>query len=295
MSALQLPDGAVVTRSPTVRGPIWSEIELKTPTGGKLPGENIVPAPAGYSSPAKIPEDATCYAAATSPTSFQLPLNPFEDQMDIHSTTTIHIKPESQPTVEMSPTSWKKLLKWRGHSLGSPVDQNGAQTAAEIKPCISSFVQLILMKIHPLQLTILVRVILIYPILFWCLFSAIQSHDWRHIDILHEANGPLRSRTMLSLRSVQRVTETTTNQLSTAAAASVRELPVTYNRLYEKDVGFCDATSQTQTALNLLGSETPLTKTVSQSNSRINKLALYHLFYGPTFRDVDCSQLIAFQ
>lgn len=157
-----------------------------------------------------------------------------------------------------------------------------------------------LLKGHPVHIVNILRGCILHPLVITLLFSALLGSDWRHSDLSYSGGTETRSRTLLSLSKIERMSET--RDPSLPAAAIVRELPMKYNAVHKahpdpaKKEAFCDSAQQLDMSREYLRS-IDFENIFQQSEpvpDRQARLALYHVLHGPTFRDVDCQQLKVF-
>eukprot|EP01055_Gregarina_sp_Pseudo9_P002990 Gregarina_sp_Pseudo_9__2989@NODE_31_length_5552_cov_77_542899_g29_i0_p1_GENE_NODE_31_length_5552_cov_77_542899_g29_i0NODE_31_length_5552_cov_77_542899_g29_i0_p1_ORF_typecomplete_len793_score260_22_NODE_31_length_5552_cov_77_542899_g29_i0762454 len=181
-------------------------------------------------------------------------------------------------------------------SRGPPDEEEDLGQTKGLKAALCSF----LAGLHPLYLIYLSRALFSLPLSVVFLALALASPDWRHVSLSYMGDHKVNSRTIIGLTAIERSTETQSSVLP--AAATVRELPLSYKQIlsHAHEEKYCDEAAQTQAAEAAIGTLTvkealAANEVAGPDSQRARKLALYHLIHGPTFRDVDCRHIRAFR
>lgn len=182
-------------------------------------------------------------------------LNPFEDQLASQLLSPHHFSPHAHPRTTFPTTTVASISDvsppWRKRFVKSGIVDSSASPRRKPAPWWTA-----LLRGHPLHVLNGTRAFFMLPLILSLSFAALLGSDWRHVALAYtQAPRDLKSRTLLSLSAVERITETRAAALP--AAASVRELPMPYSYVRKTKASpgemWCDTEAQAQAAERLLG------------------------------------------
>eukprot|EP01053_Blabericola_migrator_P003921 Blabericola_migrator_1__3920@NODE_2186_length_3151_cov_218_761025_g1376_i0_p1_GENE_NODE_2186_length_3151_cov_218_761025_g1376_i0NODE_2186_length_3151_cov_218_761025_g1376_i0_p1_ORF_typecomplete_len726_score140_04_NODE_2186_length_3151_cov_218_761025_g1376_i09453122 len=184
-----------------------------------------------------------------------------------------------------------------GNRRESILDCQDLESPATMKTGVKTALKNFVSGFHPLYIPYLCRGLFTLPLALLFLSLALTTRSWRHVELSYLVDHAVKSHTLIGLGAIERSTETQSSILP--AAATVRELPLTFKQILSpnSEEKYCDPDVQTQAATAAIGDLTigevlsPHGNVKGPESLRARRLALYHLIHGPTFRDVDCRHI----